>query len=275
MVVVAVYSTIAWAVEQAPRSSDRPVVADRAVDQAPDRLPSVADDRQADDRLGAGGDGGPDADSGSAPDDGSAAVGPVWPTGILRVGPAEDPQVARRDRDIVPSEPVFEIDPRLLDLGLPELTRSEFDEIPPGLYASSPTAEGCSYELWQVQTDRRGHLIGEEHLGRGPLLASINEFEPDWFVSSPQCGRWAPWVPRAVPLTEVSDGDYWIGDLAIGLWFVPDDCRWEEVVSFRGGQLVDVVASAVGPGVLIVDEETVGIRVRSCDRPIVHSTAVN
>jgi hypothetical protein len=116
--------------------------------------------------------------------------------------------------------------------------------------------------------DRRVAVIGEEYLSSGRLLVEINEIEPDWFASSGSCGPWYRWSPLAVPLTRAGTGDYWVGDLARGVWQVPDSCRWEKVVSFRGASLADVEAHGRGPEPLIVDAGTYGVRVRECTVPM-------
>jgi hypothetical protein len=144
-------------------------------------------------------------------------------------------------------------------------------EIAPGLYASGSETGGCSYELWRVMRDRSEQVIGEDHLDQGRLLVTINDIEPDWFTSSAGCGRWLDWAALATPLTEAGNGDYWVGDLATGLWSIPDGCRWEKVVGFRGALLHDVVDSIVGPDVVAVDGETLGVRARSCHQPAVLS----
>jgi hypothetical protein len=100
------------------------------------------------------------------------------------------------------------------------------------------------------------------------MLVTINEIEPDRFAAAPQCGDWAPWSPLVEALTVAGDGDYWIGDLAEGSWTVPEGCMWEKVVGFRGAELFDVQQSGNATEPLVVDDETVGLRVRGCDRPM-------
>lgn len=105
------------------------------------------------------------------------------------------------------------------------------------------------------------------------MLVSINEIEPDSFVATRSCGEWSPWSPLTEPLTVAGTGDYWIGDLAEGIWSVPDGCYYEKVVSFRGALLLDVEETGVGPEPLIIDQFTLGIRVRHCDgSPMTWST---
>ena len=58
------------------------------------------------------------------------------------------------------------------------------------------------------------------------MLISLNPIEPDLFVPAPQCGEWAPWTPPPAPLTVAAPGDYWVGELALGEWYVPDGCLW-------------------------------------------------
>ncbi len=137
-------------------------------------------------------------------------------------------------------------------------------EIEPGLYATAYDTAGCSYQLTRVMVDRSVALIGEDSLAAGRMLVNINEIEPDWFTSSPGCGAWYRWTPLRVPLNRAANGDYWVGDLAKGVWQVPAGCRWEKVVSFRGAMLHDVTAYGKAPSPLVVDDETFGLRVRGC-----------
>ena len=146
--------------------------------------------------------------------------------------------------------------------------RHEQGEIAPGLYMAEATGGPCNFELWRMMIDGQARVIGEDFLQSGRLLVVIDDVEPDWFVSSSTCSPWQPWEPRPDPTAPAADGDYAAGDLAPGIWVVPDDCLWEQVVSFRGGELRDVVASAQGPRPLIVDETTIGVRIRSCVEPI-------
>jgi hypothetical protein len=148
---------------------------------------------------------------------------------------------------------------------VPALPRGEID---PGLYATGFDAAGCSYELSRVMQDRRVAVIGEEYLAAGRVLVDLNAVEPDWFTSSGACGGWYRWSPLDVPLSQASNGDYWVGDLASGVWQVPVGCRWEKVVSFRGGQLDDVQAFGNGPDPLVIDDETYGLRIRGCPAPL-------
>ncbi len=139
--------------------------------------------------------------------------------------------------------------------------------IEPGLYASPLDVEDCGYELHRlVRDDER--LIGHDRLSTGRLLVSLNPIEPDLFRPTQQCRQWAPWVPLAEPLVAAGDGDYWVGDLAPGTWAVPEGCLWEHVVAFRGARLADVTSSGRGPRPLVVDQETLGVRIRGCDRVI-------
>jgi hypothetical protein len=139
--------------------------------------------------------------------------------------------------------------------------------IAPGLYATQLDAAECSYQLWRIMRDRSEQVIGEEQLVEGRLLVTINEVEPDWFISSPGCERWARWQPLEEPLVVAANGDYWVGDLATGLWSVPPGCRWERVVGFRGAELHDVIDSTIGPGLAVIDANTLGIRLRGCGLP--------
>jgi hypothetical protein len=111
-------------------------------------------------------------------------------------------------------------------------------------------------------------VIGQDHLADGRLLVSFNDVEPDLFSARPGCGVWVPWSPVIEPLEEAVDGDYWVGDLAAGTWSVPDDCLWEKVVAFRGAALVDVEESGFGPEPLVIDDETLGVRIRGCAEPV-------
>jgi hypothetical protein len=139
--------------------------------------------------------------------------------------------------------------------------------ITPGLYATGFDAGSCRYELRRLMRDDTERVIGEDQLGAGRLLVTINEIEPDWFTSSPGCGEWERWEPLAVPLTEAGSGDYWVDDLARGSWSIPSGCRWESVVGFRGALLSDVIDSTVGPDVVDVDASTLGVRLRGCAVP--------
>ena len=112
--------------------------------------------------------------------------------------------------------------------------------------------------------DNRDHVIGHDRIESGRMIVSINEVEPDTFVATKSCGEWSPWSPLVEPLTVAGTGDYWIGDLAQGVWSVPSGCFWEKVVSFRGALLLDVEDTGAGPGELTVDQFTLGLRVRHC-----------
>ncbi|MDH3295772.1 MAG: hypothetical protein OER95_15750, partial [Acidimicrobiia bacterium] len=141
--------------------------------------------------------------------------------------------------------------------------------IRPGLYATRFGVENCEYELRRIMDDNRDHVIGHDQVHEGRILVSLNEYEPDTFVATDSCGEWSPWSPLVEPVVTAGDGDYWVGDLAVGLWDVPAGCLWEKVVSFRGSQLDDVEASGIGPTPLRVDQFTLGLRVRHCsDEPM-------
>ncbi|MEL6983139.1 MAG: hypothetical protein AAFO29_12010, partial [Actinomycetota bacterium] len=157
-----------------------------------------------------------------------------------------------RDRDEEPDPTDY---PAETDLAT-DFSLAPAEDIVPGLYASSFDAEGCSYELRRVDRSGDDRLIGQERLGDGRLLVSLNPIEPDVFSSVPQCRSWVPWSPLVAPLVQASAGDYWIGDLAKGTWSVPDGCLWEKVVAFRGARLADVTDSGLGPEELVVDDET-------------------
>ena len=210
--------------------------------------------------------------------------------GAYAVGDSPDPQVARRDRDYRPSRRLFVDDDRVVDSDDRDADQDADDEdrdpddedaddreaddrpstrrvqgqIEPGLYGTDFDASDCSYELWRVMQDRDTKVIAEEHLSEGRVLVSINGIEPDWITSTAGCGDWYPWEPMPTPLTSADDGDYWIGDLAHGVWFVPRPCRWEVVVAFRGADIDDVVDSGAGPGSLTIDDDTLGVRLRGC-----------
>lgn len=174
---------------------------------------------------------------------------------------ADDPDV--RDRDVEPDRDPNEIYPTETDL-FGGFSLASTESIEPGLYASAFTAEGCSYELRRINRSGDDRLIGQERLASGRLLVSIDPIEPDVFSSVPQCRSWTPWSPLVEPLVSATAGDYWIGDLAMGTWSVPDGCLWEKVVAFRGARLADVTDSGRGPTALIVDRETLGVRIRDC-----------
>ncbi len=142
--------------------------------------------------------------------------------------------------------------------------RDSLPSIVPGLYATEFGVVDCEYELRRVMDDNRDHVIGHDRIEGGRMLVSINEVEPDWFVATRSCGDWSPWSPLVEPLTVAGTGDYWIGDLAQGIWKVPNGCFWEKVVSFRGALLYDVEDTGAGPRDLVVDQFTLGVRVRHC-----------
>ena len=183
-------------------------------------------------------------------------VGQARPAGTYRV--TDVPVATSSSRRHYRIAPDNDIVPRKLPF------RDQVDTgIPPGLYATRFDAQGCSYELSRVMVSREVSVIGQDYLALGRILVDINQIEPDWFSSDPSCGQWYTWSPLPVALTQAGNGDYWVGDLAHGVWGVPEGCRWEKVVSFRGA-LHDVVDSGAGPEPLIVDPDTFGIRVRGC-----------
>ncbi len=170
------------------------------------------------------------------------------------------------DRDVI-AAPADDDYPVETDL-VPHHTLADIGRLAPALYATTFGVADCSYELRRVSTDRVERVIGADRLARGRMLVSLNEIEPDAFVSAAQCGEWATWSPLVEPLTVAGNGDYWIGDLARGTWSVPAGCMWEKVVGFRGAVLADVEDSAAGPLPLDVDEDTLGVRIRGCKRPL-------
>ena len=184
--------------------------------------------------------------------------------GLHRVAEVE----GSSDRDIRPRDPAGIDYPVETDIVPGQTLAGGGEPLEPGLYATAFGVENCSYQLRSVMQDRREAVIGEDRLLRGRMLVSVNEIEPDSFSAVPQCGEWAPWSPLVEPLRVAGDGDYWIGDLARGTWSVPDGCMWEKVVGFRGAELFDVQSSGNGTDPLVVDEDTVGVRVRGCDRPM-------
>lgn len=177
---------------------------------------------------------------------------------------ADLPEVRDRDRDRQPGQTDY---PTETDL-VTDFSLAPTEDIAPGLYTSSFDAEGCSYELRRVDRSGEERLIGQERLSAGRLLVSLNPIEPDVFSSVPQCQSWTPWSPLVTPLVQAGAGDYWIGDLARGVWSVPDGCLWEKVVAFRGARLADVTDSGIGPEPLVVDEDTMGVRIRGCQRAV-------
>lgn len=203
-----------------------------------------------------------------APEPTRSATRANWSFGVYTVGDSTDPKVARFDRDLTARTPLFVEDERLPD-DAPTYLRSIQGEITPGLYATELNTEGCSYELWRVmKRTRENRVIGEDYLQSGRMLVSINGIEPDWFTSTAACGEWFEWRPRTDPGAPADNGDYWAGDLARGLWEVPSGCLWEKVAGFRGAALRDVVENGRGPQLLLVDEDTVGLRLRGCEEPI-------
>lgn len=170
-----------------------------------------------------------------------------------------------RDRDVEPAD-----DPRLADYPIetdivPDWSLVERGPLAPGIYATAFGVRDCSYEIRRVNPSKVEVVIGEDRLGEGRMLVTINHIEPDVFTSMTQCGDWIQWSPLVEPLTTAGNGDYWIGDLEQGTWTVPADCIWEKVVGFRGAELADVQDSGFGPLPLVVDEETVGVRIRGCE----------
>lgn len=226
-----------------------------------------------------------------------ALAGPSWGPGAYAVGDSPDSQIASRDRDYRPRTRLFvtsseaeeasddrdgdeddderrddgdeDEEGELADAEERKLVRGE---ITPGLYATSFETEECSYELWRVMRSRESKAIAEEYLSAGRLLVTINGIEPDWFTSTDSCGEWREWSPQPEPLTMAENGDYWIGDLTEGTWLVPRSCRWEKVVGFRGGFLYDVVEHGQGPGVVNIDDEIPGFRLRGCREPMTVSS---
>lgn len=204
-------------------------------------------------------------------------VGRGLEPGVYRVADAEPRIVSsgrgrrqpQRDTDVQPRQDPYE-EPAGEVVGRVNggTDRSLRGEIEPGLYATAFDTRGCSYELTMVNVERDLVVIGEDELPEGRLLATIDEIEPDWFVSSEACEAWYRWEPLPVPLTRAGNGDYWYGDLSRGTWDVPRGCQWESVVAFRGAQLKDVVASGGGPQPLVVDDDTFGVRVRNCIEPM-------
>jgi hypothetical protein len=209
------------------------------------------------------------ADAGFEARDGQLVPqGPGRAPGIYRVGDSPDRDV--RDRDVKPRVPPYDDDQVFVEGNIAPVEQARPQgEIPPGLYATSFESSGCSYELTQVLKDREVAVIGEDQITAGRVLVHLNEIEPDWFSSSQGCGLWYNWSPLPVALTQAGNGDYWVGDLARGVWRVPDGCRWEKVVSFRGAALDDVVSYGAGPTPLVVDFETYGVRVRGCTAPLI------
>ncbi len=177
-----------------------------------------------------------------------------------------------RDRDITESTRGRDLSyPPETDL-VPDASLSGPGQLAPGIYATAFDVRECSFELRRIMKNKREAVIGEDRLSQGRMLVSINEIEPDTFSSVPNCGDWIPWSPLEVPLTIIGNGDYWIGDLATGTWTVPTDCMWEKVVGFRGAKLWDVQDSGHGPEPLVIDDETLGVRIRGCGAAFRHES---
>jgi hypothetical protein len=192
----------------------------------------------------------------------------VWTFGAYAIGDDPDPDVAARDRDITPREPLFEEDERLDSVTVPSYMHAVQGELEPGLYLANDISGECNYRLWRVmKKTRTAQIIGEENLSQGRLLVTIDGYEPDWFTASAGCGHWQQWAPRPDPTAPVGNGDYAAGDLAPGRWQVPEGCIWEQVVAFRGAALRDVAANGRGPAVVEVDRSGLGLRLRSCHSP--------
>jgi len=142
--------------------------------------------------------------------------------------------------------------------------------ISPGLYSTPFHVQNCSYELRALVDGERIQTVGQEFLSRGRVLVLIDDVEPDWFESSTNCHQWMPWQPLQHPLTSLvlaGNGDYWKADLAQGTWEVPEPCTWSKVTAFRGASLTDVVAVGGPETSLIIDEATLGVRIRGCITP--------
>ena len=194
---------------------------------------------------------------------------PGFVPGIYEVGDSPNPRVAAADKDISPNRPLLEENERLDSVLGPNYVATIQGEIIPGLYATEPGTEQCSYQLWRVMKNiRRAWVIGEDYLESGRLLVTIDGIEPDWFTSTMTCARWHEWSPRSDRAAPAANGDYGYGDLATGAWSVPEGCLWEKVVAFRGASLRDVVDSGHGPAPLKIDDAPVGVRVRGCSEPI-------
>lgn len=148
------------------------------------------------------------------------------------------------------------------DVNLPSLAFR--GPLEPGIYATDFDATDCQYELRRMTPRDGERVIGHDRLLQGRMMVTLNEVEPDTFLSTSGCGDWVSWSPPETPLRQAGDGDYWLGDLAYGIWQVPRGCYWEKVVAFRGADLADVVDTGTGPEELVVDEETIGVRVRNC-----------
>ncbi|MEM8923962.1 MAG: hypothetical protein AAGD35_10710 [Actinomycetota bacterium] len=194
-----------------------------------------------------------------------------WASGLYQVGPSSDPAVAAADRDLLPRDSMLIVDERLNGDVFGGTAGVQQGNIRPGLYSTDFGVEDCSYRLWHVERDTRAEtIIGEEFLPSGRLLVSINAIEPDWFAASPSCGEWYRWRPRPEPTAPVGNGDYWVGDLALGRWLVPENCLWENTVAFRGAQLRDVRSSGRGPALIEITDVPLGLRVRNCNEPITY-----
>jgi hypothetical protein len=229
----------------------------RTVDSIPDRRAErVAAVEEAVERPA-----GVQVEDGSAPE--YLAFAPGLPSGFYRVAEVE----SSRDRDVRPRGLPGVDYPLETDI-VPDASLAGGPPVEPGLYATPFGVRDCSYQLRSVMQDGEDTVIGEDRLLEGRMLVTINEIEPDTFSAVPQCGDWAPWSPLVEPLTVAGDGDYWIGDLVAGTWSVPEGCIWEKVVGFRGAELYDVVESGNGTAPLVVDEDTLGVRIRGCDRPL-------
>lgn len=179
---------------------------------------------------------------------------------------ADDPN--SRDRDYTAKASKSTDEPETEFDAFANYVPPEQGTLNPGLYGTAFGVEDCSFELRRVMRTKVEKVVGQDFLTEGRLLVTINEIEPDRFVSAPSCGDWVPWSPVTEPLDIAGNGDYWIGDLKRGTWEVPTGCIWEKVVGFRGASLWDVEQSARGPVELIVDDETLGVRIRGCSAPL-------
>ena len=164
-------------------------------------------------------------------------------------------------------------------------------DIGPGLYATPMGVSDCEYQLWRepnlkppyskstyksTDSELAGpRVIGEDHIGYGRMLVSLNNVEPDWFTSSEGCIGWSKWTRPDAPLTRAGNGDYWSGDLEVGEWNIPKPCRWSKVVAFRGAALHDIADSGANNKPLVIDEHTMGVSIRGCMAGIVPTLAEN
>ncbi len=292
--VLAIFGLFAWSVDQADQTLFSGSMTIRSAEVEPGAEPpgdelstdELSTDEQAEDADGSEDEDGSGSEDGGGETDGFDAGGrpeprvplsdpPEYLAYVPGVSPGlyqisdlpgsddEDYELDDDDDDDDDEEPVeYDV--------VPGQSLAPKGDLAPGLYATPFGVRECGFELRRIMKDRTERIIGQDYLHEGRMLIEIDEIEPDSFLSLPGCDEWFPWSPPTKPLIEAGNGDYWTGDLARGGWDVPAGCYWEKVVSHRGADLFDVTDAGFGPGRVVIDADTYGLRVRSCRLPMVH-----